>query len=261
MNTFQKKLIYDMEAAEGPKDTEPLMGEKKVSKTSHRFGMMLHGLWFILFLALSLYAHDISVQLNQDVKKLRTDLVKLGNEAAAQRAIIQTDVDVNEFDSDDADTAIRVNVDKNKAASVTADAAIQADVDKNKDASVTADGDLQDAIDVVQTDVDNNEAASDAADDTMTTNIPTAAATAAAIAAGNVVDGKLADIDGKITAVQTDVDNNEADSDAADAAIRVNITTNKAASDAADAAIRVNITTNTGDIATNTANISQLYNR
>ena len=133
-----------MEAAKGPQDTEPLLGEKKVSKTSHRFGMMLHGLWFILFLALSLYAHDISVQLNQDVKKLRTDLVKLGNEAAAQRAAIQADVDGNEVASNASFAAaathrsnIQADVDGNEVASNATDAAIQADITTNTDAIAT----------------------------------------------------------------------------------------------------------------------------
>ena len=133
-----------------------------------------------------------------------------------QIAAVQSDVDVNEADSDSADAALSGRLDVLEADPTTAAAvaAVQADVDQNESDADAADSALSGRLDVleadpttatalaaVQADVDQNETDGDAADAALSARLDTLEAdptTATAVAA-----------------VQADVDQNEADANAA----------------------------------------------
>ena len=126
-------------------------------------------------------------------------------------------------------------------------AVVQADVDQNEsdaDAAIAAlqadvdqnEADADAAIAAVQADVDQNEADADAA---IAAEEARALAAEAAIQAD--VDQNEADADAAVSAVQADVDQNEADADAAIAALQADVDQNEADADAAIAANEVHI--------------------
>ncbi|MCH1579883.1 MAG: hypothetical protein L7S55_04190 [Luminiphilus sp.] len=181
---------------------------------------------------------------------------KIENEAEAEaaRLVIQNDVDANE-------TALSGRLDTLEADPTTAAALAAGDAATLSSANTYTDtavsnvigsapgvldtlGEIANAINddanayttlvaqiaAVQTDVDNNETASDAAEATLQTNINTVQADvdaneAASDAAESALSGRLDALEADpttasaVAAVQSDVDQNETDADAADAAL------------------------------------------
>tara|TARA_B000000441_G_C21709385_1_gene331436 strand:- start:54 stop:821 length:768 start_codon:yes stop_codon:yes gene_type:complete len=112
----------------------------------------------------------------------------------------------------------------------TADAIadLQTQVTENQTASEIADEDLLSAIDVVQLDVDQNEEDADAAIAVLQAQI----------------DAEGTDFQEALDMLQADVDQNEENSDAADLTMQADIDLNEADSDAADLAMQADIDQN-----------------
>ena len=109
---------------------------------------------------------------------------------------------------------------------------LQADVDANEIASTAADAALQSNIAAVQADVDQNESDADTAIAAVQSDVDTnETASAAAYAA----------LQSNIAAVQADVDQNESDANTAIAAVQYDVDANETVSAAADTALQSNI--------------------
>ncbi len=209
-------------------------------------------------------------------------------EATAARLVIQNDVDANE-------TALSGRLDTLEADPTTAAALAAGDAATLSSANTYTDtavsnvigsapgvldtlGEIANAINddanayttlvaqiaAVQTDVDNNEAASDAAEATLQTNINTVQADvdaneAASDVAESALSGRLDALEADpttasaVAAVQSDVNQNETDADAADAALSGRLDVLEADPTTATAVAAVQADVDSNETAANTA--------